>query len=165
MLLWFSIYLPVHFVLFVLVIRHRPVFRHESAIFLYHAVPATLMAVWVLSECVLAPGTESLFRAALVLAVQGIYSLSFLELWSLSQIGYSFHILVRFCAAGGTASAADLAALRQVGAGKREDRLTGLARLRLIEPDGDGYSLTGRGLVVASGLAALARLVHFRHLG
>ncbi|HEV3255772.1 MAG TPA: hypothetical protein VG013_02715 [Gemmataceae bacterium] len=165
MLFWFLCYLAAHVLAYVLVVRHLAWFRRESAILLYHAVPAVLVAVWALASCFAAPGNDSVYRAALLWSGQGIYSLSFLELWALAQGGYSLHILSRFASAGGTVSAADLTSLQHLGAGKRADRLAGLVRMRLIRPEGDGFQLTGRGRVVAGLLGCVARLVNLKQLG
>jgi hypothetical protein len=165
MLFWFLGYVAAHFLAYPLVVRHMAFFRHESAILLYHAIPALAVAAGALASCLAAPGIDSIHRAALLLGAQGIYSLSFLELWALAQGGYSLHILTRFASAGRKARAADLACLQHLGAGKRADRLAGLARLRLIRPERDGFRLTGRGRVLAGMLACIARLVNLKQLG
>jgi hypothetical protein len=165
MLTWILGYLAGHFLAYVLVVRHLAWFRHESAILLYHAVPATAVALWALVSCLAAPGSAGIYRAALLLSAQGIYSLSFLELWALAQGGYSLHILTRFASTGSRGTPADPASLQHLGAGKRADRLAGLVRLHLIRPQGDGFRLTGRGRAVAGLLTCFARLANFKELG
>jgi D-glycero-D-manno-heptose 1,7-bisphosphate phosphatase len=162
---WFFIYLPVHLVFYALVARQLRWFRREMGILLYHAVPATVAAVLALGFFLAQPGYETFCQAAVVISLQGIYSMSFLELWSLTQGGYSLTILHSVQSAGGDASADSLAALGQIGTGKQTDRLGGLCRLRLACYQGDTFTLTRFGRVSAFFLWCLARLVNHKTLG
>src|SRR5207248_3861685 len=91
---WFIIllaYVAAHFGLYALVLRRLPRFIEERVIFAYHAVSAVVLTV-------LAPGlwlVGVIDFATLVglVSLHGLYSMSFLELWSLSQGGYSLQIL------------------------------------------------------------------------
>jgi hypothetical protein len=165
MIFWFLGYLLAHLLVYVLLVRRLALFRREPAILLYHAAPAAAVAALAVGALVAAPGTDSLSRAALLLSLQGIYSLSFLELWSLAKGGYSLHILTHFVAAGGTATPTDLAPVCDLGAGKRAQRIASLLRLRLIERNGGIFRLTRRGRNAAAVLGCIARLVNLRQLG
>jgi hypothetical protein len=158
-------YLGIHFLAFVLVFRHQELFRQERVLFLYHAVPAVLGAACVLAVSLLEARQSLLAEAVLVISLQGIYSLSFLELWSLTEGGYSLHILRRFKIGGGTMSPADMVVLEQIGADKRGSRLAALIRLGLIGFDGDGYRLTRRGRMLSGSFAFLFHLVNLKTLG
>jgi hypothetical protein len=160
---WFLAYLLAHLLLYVLVVRHRPWFRRELAILLFHAAPAAAAASFVVAAVAAHPGPSRLCQAVAVLSMQGIYSLSFLELWALADGGYSLHILARFSSAGETASA--LATLGELGAGKRSNRLAGLGRMGLIRAAGDSFVLTRKGRALAALLWCLARAVNLKQLG
>jgi hypothetical protein len=165
MLLAFLAYLPCHLLAYVLLVRHLAWFRREAGIFLYHAVPAAAASACCLALLLVEPTAAHACEAVLAISLQGIYSMSFLELWSLTEGGYSLHMLARFWAAGGTATAADLALLEGLGSGKRSARLAGLLRLALVWADGDRVRLTGRGRVVAGLLRGVAWAVNHKHLG
>jgi hypothetical protein len=159
----FGAFLALHLLAYVLVARHRPCFQRERGIFLYHAVPAAVAVACAVGLAVARPGPAGLCRLLIAISLQGIYSLSFLELWSLSQGGYSLTILSRLAAAGGAASA--LGPLEQVGAGKRAGRVAGLLRLRLIRAQGDRFTLTRPGRLVARALRCVRRMANLNQLG
>jgi hypothetical protein len=165
MILWLLGYLPAHLLVYIVVLRRLALFRREGPMLLFHALPAAVAAASALVLAVAAPGPSTLCQAVIVISMQGIYSLSFLELWSLTQAGYSLTILSCFCAAGGVSSGHDLAPLQQLGASKRANRLAGLLRLHLIRSQGDRVRLTRGGRVVAALLWCLARTVNLKGLG
>jgi len=164
-ILWWVFYLAVHFFIYVLVLRWFSWSRREGIILLYHAAPAALASACGLIWAVMQPAGATLAEVAIVISLQGIYSLSFLELWSLTQGGYSLHILSRICSAGGTVSTSALASLQQAGAGKRATRLAGLLRLRLIRAHRDRFKLSWQGRLVSACLASIARCAHLKRLG
>jgi hypothetical protein len=91
--------------------------------------------------------------AAGAIAMHGIYSLSFLELWSLAQGGYSLALLRSLTA--GTLDRGDLVdRLAAIGERKRRDRLVGLQSGGLVTRT-EPLALTPRGRV----LAGIARLI------
>jgi hypothetical protein len=165
-LVWLFLgWIGVHFGLYALLLRHLGAFGRERGIFLYHAVPAAAVAVAALAAAVAAPAWAGPAEVVLVIGLQGIYSLSFLELWALAEGGYSVAILIRLEAARRAAAEVDPAGLEQFGAGKKTGRLAGLQRLSLIQPEGQGYRLTRRGRVVAAAMHALARLSNLKEAG
>ncbi len=163
MMTCFLVYLATHFALYVLVLRHLGAFRRELPIFLYHFLPAILVACGAAGAVLIDPSLESGFEAAFVLAAQGIYSLSFLELWALAQGGYSVHILMQMDASRGIETAP--ADLERFGSGKQHDRLRGLRALGLIRPLRSGYMLTAAGRIVAGFLHAIRRIANVREAG
>lgn len=162
MLAEFACYLVVHFSLYVVVCRQRAAFQQERTIFCYHALPA----LGVTALCVLGvladPSVDRCAEAAIIVGLQGIYSLSFLELWSLSQIGYSLAILACFQVAHDTGTQPDLGALERVGAAKKAGRIDGLQRLALVETHGALLRLTRRGHIVSAALLSVARLINLK---
>jgi len=127
-------YLAGHFVVYFVGLRHRATFKTERGIFLLHAVSFVL--------CV--AGGSFLGQAAgravtgvvLAAGVHGIYSLSFLELWSLTQASYSLNVLNAIAHAGGSVLPAQLDHLVDVGRGKQAARADVLPRLGLARTDG-----------------------------
>ena len=87
-------YVFFHFLSYAVWFRHWRAFGSEKTIFLYHAVSfagavsSVLAASWFL--CPPGGGWRWVTGAA---GLHGIYSLSFLELWALSDGGYSLRIL------------------------------------------------------------------------
>jgi hypothetical protein len=165
-LIWvFFCYLLVHFCSYVLLFRHLGAFKAERPIFLYHAVPALAVTVVALGTIIVRPTADMVAAGALVVSVHGIYSLSFLELWSLAQGSYSVNILARLERARRDGAQPDLADLENIGTGKKVDRLAGLQRLALIRPTGQGFGLSRRGRIAAAVLYAIVCLANVKEAG
>jgi hypothetical protein len=164
--LWLSgagVYLAVHFGLYTGVLRHHSVFSRERTIFLYHLVSAVVSAgvltAWLLIQH--APDTPAILVG--VCCLHGIYSMSFLELWSLAEGGYSLQIL-SFVA--NRKASCDLSrTLRGIGEGKRSARLDALIGLGLIDCRAGHLELTGWGRVVSKFLGSIAWLTGLREGG
>ena len=158
-------YLAAHFLLYFMILRHAQVFRSERVIFLYHFIPAVIMTLAVLGLSIVLSSKDMLTSAVLVLSLQGIYSLSFLELWSLAQGSYSISMLICVRTAAQDGKEPDFAALEHIGARKRASRLEGLQRLGLIQRREGIHRLTGVGLIFASFLRLIAWLVDLKETG
>lgn len=138
-------YLSLHFLAYAILLRNQPFFFGEKNIFLYHFV--SLILVLVISVIFGALDRGFLKWALGGVALHGIYSLSFLELWALSDGGYSLRILDRIDHAG---ASADFDSLRVLGASKKKYRLDSLKRLNLITPRPSGeWTLTRLGRALA----------------
>jgi hypothetical protein len=161
MVMAFGIYLLAHITLYFVVIRYCSWFRREWGIFLYHVVPAAF-ATGMVTIC--ADGEEWDWKVIL-LGIQGIYSLSFLELWSLAQGGYSLRILDAIETARKDGAEVDGGSLEQFGARKRALRINGLAALGLIQCRNGMVELTRWGRHASSGLQVVARLVNLQSIG
>jgi hypothetical protein len=157
-------YLFAHFLLYALLLRQCRAFQTERGIFLYHFVPAVVLLVVVGSRSVTSPG-ESFEEGVLVVALQGIYSLSFLELWSLSQGGYSIRILNAIESAREAGTEPDAQCWHDFGKGKTSLRLPGLEKLGMVRRRGDVWELTGAGTGVAACLRAIVRVVNHKSVG
>lgn len=158
-------YLAIHFFLYLSVLRKLEGFRKEGVIFLYHCIPAGIVIVAVLAIALLSPFEDSLDFTLLAISVQGIYSLSFLELWSLAQGGYSISMLIRVDGAARRGIELDRAALENIGSGKKTSRLDALQRLKLLENFGPVIRLTRRGTTVAGFLRRLSWLTNLKEIG
>jgi hypothetical protein len=100
----------------------------------------------------------------LALSVHGIYSVSFLELWSLAQGGYSLSILRSVARSEANGVEPDFSRLKWIGETKQRERIVGLQRLGLIVVS-DEIALTGRGKRVAFLLHCLLRWIDPRKDG
>ncbi|WP_147040747.1 hypothetical protein [Skermanella aerolata] len=151
-------YVVGHFLAYVVVFREWAPFRQERWIFLYHFVSFLMAILAALAAAAVTGQVAALVGAA---AVHGIYSLSFLELWSLAQGGFSLSILDRLKNQDAEGLIRVLAELEAIGARKNQDRTSGLALLGLIRrSSGDRLELTFMGHVVSSVLAGLTWTVH-----
>ena len=155
-----ALYLGIHFLAYTLALRHLRLFAREPVIFLYQFLsfmfhPALLF--WV------APRPEDLMAALLgSFALHGIYSLSFLELWALSEGSYSLRMLDKVERLGSEASQSALSDLEEIGASKKNARLESLVRLRLIEQRDGRYFRRPAGWMMAAVLRTLVWLVNIR---
>lgn len=151
-------YLAVHFVLYVAVFRFRPVFRTEGGIFLYHMVSAAALLVLAIAALIATPSIERFALCLGLLALHGIYSLSFLEAWALSEGGYSLRILTEIekrTSATPTSLTDQFAAL---SARKKAGRLETLIGIGLVQQNGPLFQVTRKGAAVAKLLAVLGSL-------
>ena len=100
-----------------------------------------------------------------MISLHGIYSVSFLELWSLAQGGYSLSILEK------SASGANLAAprlrreLEEIGDAKRRERLAALRSLGLIAGDPEQLGLTASGRLCHTALRTITVLANLQSVG
>lgn len=154
-------YLGIHFTAYALAGRHFAALQTERGIFAYHAFSYALALFAVGLTGFMQPSDDSLVLALLMVGCHGIYSLSFLEVWSLTQGSYSLQLLAQIAQAGRAVSPADLTGARAIGAQKQQDRTDALRQLRLICPSGE---LSGFGRVVASLLRGILWLSNGRPL-
>jgi hypothetical protein len=151
----------VHFVIF-LVQRGTCALNRERVIFLFHAIPFALFLMLLVAA--LAAGWLPFDHAAGALSVHGIYSLTFLEFWSLAQGGYTVSLL-RLLLAGPMTEAEVLHELRLIGEKKRQDRLLALQDRNLIRRIDDSVVLTKRGRLAARVVLLLRWLANMRDAG
>jgi hypothetical protein len=159
MLTAFTIYLAAHLTFYILWLRHLASLRTEKGIFLYHFSSAVLTGLLVVVAACIYPEEFGLAGCLLVLSVHGIYSLSFLELWSLAQGGYSLSIIAGIARAEASGDEPDFSALEAIGVAKQADRVTALERMGLVSRSGEHISLTSRGNSIAAVLHLLRRWV------
>lgn len=138
-------YLAVHFAGYVLVLRNRAGLRSEKGIFLYHLASAVLAGLAALAFAVLEPDAFGFAGVVLVLSLHGIYSVSFLELWSLAQGGYSLSILAGVLQAEASGKEPDFAGLAAIGRAKQAGRVAALERLGLVSGTEGRIALTAHG--------------------
>ena len=159
MLTAFAVYLVAHLAAYVVWLRRLAPLRTEKGIFLYHFGSAVITGLAAVVAAFIDPAEFGMAGCVLVLSVHGIYSLSFLELWSLAQGGYSLSIIAGIAHAETTGTEPNFSGLAAIGAAKQADRVAALERLGLISKSGERISLTPRGSAIAAVLQALRRWV------
>ena len=156
LLIWSALHIGTHFTLYLAIRRRLAFLSSERGILVYHALSSAILLGGGLAVVVMDPSTE--FVAGLIgaTALHGIYSLSFLELWSLTEGSYSLSILEFVEQTTGQGPAVDMSRLEGLGGAKTEQRLDSLRRLGLARLMGDQVTLTRRGRWIADTLAGLA---------
>ena len=157
-------YLCAHFVAYLLCSRHLPSLRTERGILLFHVVSFFV----VVAASLAAGGIIQGDRLAVILALaaaHGIYSISFLELWSLAEGSYSFQILNAIRKVPGRSAQSLIAELSQVGDLKKDQRQRSLHRLKLVHSVGGELRLTNRGRRAAALMRALRWMANLRETG
>jgi hypothetical protein len=158
--LWYAVYGAAHLLLYVAALRTLPAFRRERSIFAYHAISALGVTLAAVVGAVAAGSDADIYWVIAVIALHGIYSTSFLEIWSLAEGGYSLQILELLARADRGGERVDVEALRAIGVAKQSNRLAGLVGIGLVRHEGSHVVLTGFGRAVASLFTLLATLTH-----
>jgi hypothetical protein len=143
-------YLALHFLLYVLVLRGRPLVQSERGIFLYHFGSAAVFTLVAFCLTVRYFSDAAIAIAIGLSALHGIYSLSFLELWTLAEGSYSMSILTGIASQGTLSRDALIDAFARIGDAKKRDRLAVLSNLSLGSRDGNHWRLSRRGRLLAS---------------
>jgi hypothetical protein len=142
------------------IMRGRPLVESERRIFRFHVASfATLVivvAIFVAAGASIATGVGAL-------SLHGIYSLSFLELWSLSEGGFSVVALLKLSLKP-MPRASLLAELGTIGQRKKDDRLQKLISGGLISGDAL-LTLTERGRLAAKAIRFLRWIANFKDVG
>jgi hypothetical protein len=153
-------YVGLHFTTYALAGRHHPVLQTERGIFAWHAISYLLALLLAACTVLLQSPAEALILGGLLAGLHGIYSLSFLEIWSLTQGSYSLQLLSRIEQCG-PMTADEVPGAAGIGSQKQQDRAGALCRLGLARMDG---RLTPAGWIAAQGLRAILWLSHGKPL-
>ena len=140
-------YLAAHLAVYVFFLRHLGLFSRERAIFLYHFV--SLLGVLLFFG-------ESFSKIISVMSLHGIYSLSFLELWALSQGGYSLRILEGVHQAALEGKVFEINPFKELGESKKKGRIHTLRFWHLVRLDENSCSLTLWGRLFAMKLSLIS---------
>jgi hypothetical protein len=159
-------YLALHLLVYrALLLARWRLLRSERGIFLYHAgsfAAATATVALGFSGCRQELYWESL---AFTIGAHGVYSLSFLELWSLAQGSYSLTLLERVDQLDDAATRLRLQESASIGQIKSAARSLDLVRLGLLHnPHPGDYRLTVVGKALASLCWLLLRLTNGKPL-
>jgi len=155
-------YLGLHLVAYLLVLRNVPAFTSERVIFLYHFVSAILVSAVAILLGWLGGSSDAWGSAIAIIALHGIYSVTFLEVWSLAEGSYSLQILTYLRRLERHQASFDQTILWQVGAAKQGNRVDGLIKLGLVRRQRDLLVLTGSGRAIGAALTAIAWLANVR---
>jgi hypothetical protein len=158
-------YLGLHFLLYVLVLRDRSLFQTERGIFLYHFGSATLFTLVVFAATLSQVTDGALAIATGLSAIHCIYSLSFLELWTLAEGSYSMSILTGIASQGTLSRNALIDGFARIGDAKKGNRLSVLTNLSLAHRDRNHWRLTARGGLLANALNVLLWLTAIKKRG
>ena len=145
------IYILLNGIIYGLVLRRLKAVRSERGIFLFQTIS------FVILLCITAVFAfrHSAFNAAglfvlSAISIHGIYSLSFLEVWSLSEGSYSISILRHLNSAKDPVSREQLEQLGAIGVQKDINRQAVLLKLGLIRKTGpDSVGATTFGYLLA----------------
>lgn len=155
--------LAIHFFLYLVALRRR--LRSEAAIFLYHLLPTVTLCVCSVIFVLISMTEERIASVITLISMNGIYSLTFLELWSLSQISYSREVLVKVKSGHLLSISSHADDLAEVGNKKRMERLHSLCEMGLLLRTTDGYGLSTRGKFIARALQFLNWLPNLKSRG
>ncbi len=136
--------------------------KGELGIFLYH-LGSSLLLVFAAGVLSLA-GFVAIPIAVGMVALHGIYSMSFLELWSLAQGGYSVSILLA-AVKNGDITRSDVMRFAAIGEAKRLARQEALLFGGLAVSEDGKLRLTRIGKVVALVLVLIANLAKVQKQG
>jgi hypothetical protein len=158
-------YLALHVLLYVFALRSRPFFQSERGIFLYHFVSATLFTLAAFAAAAIRFSDAALAIATGLSAIHAIYSISFLELWTLAEGSYSMSILTGIASQGILSRNRLIDAFARIGDAKKANRLSVLSALSLAGRDSNQWRLSARGRLVAYVLNVLVWLAAIQKRG
>jgi hypothetical protein len=156
-------YVALHFLLYIWLLRDRPFFQSERGIFLYHFVSAVLFTLATLAAGIASFSDAALAIAIGLIATHCIYSISFLELWTLAEGSYSLSILTGIASQGTLSRNVVIDAYARIGDAKKGNRLSILSKLSLARRKGNHWRLSSRGRLLANLLNFLVWLAAIRN--
>lgn len=151
-------YLIFHFFLFVSYFRHRPAFRTEGGILLLHLISVVLLIILEILSCWPSPSQADFAFIIGSTAGHCIYSLTFLEIWALSEGGYSLRVLSEVVKNKHSTIEGLEKHFAALSSGKKEERLDSLLVLGLVQKRQNTFSLTSRGKYLALFIAGICYL-------
>jgi len=157
-------FIAAHVLAYIAVFRYLRVCDAERTIVIYHGL--AFAAVFAVVALAFARGTIGFAAACGLLALQYLYSLSFLELWTLAEGSYSLQILLRVSRRASISREEILASCESIGAAKKRNRLDDLQSLKLIAVCQDGtFKLSPMGRMLVDTLSSIMRLTTIRQAG
>jgi hypothetical protein len=154
-------YLAAHLCLYMMWLRRVPLFGREAPIAAYHIASYALLVGGLAAVAVAGGDAQGPALAGLAAGLHGIYSLSFLELWSLTESSYSLSLLTKIGSSEPPVTLEELVGLKGIGAVKRSVRQESLRRLGLVS-EGPAYKVTFLGRVCSAALTAILWLSNGR---
>lgn len=153
------VYLFLHCIIFFVFAKRRPVINNELGVFSYHLI-SFFVAFFILIVAKAFNSIDvSIFNLIGVLSLHMIYSLSFLELWALSDGGFSLAIL-RAISVGSKIDVHGVnVELRVRSSEKVAQRVITLERLLLVTSENDVYKISKFGRIVNSSVMVIEALI------
>jgi len=151
---------------YVVWLRHSTFLQSEKGILLFHLISWCLaVSFTVIGLLLLRENSDTLLMCvAIVSAAHGIYSLTFLELWTLSEGSYSFQLLSAI-ESNGSVTKQVVNELVDVGNKKRVRRIETLIGLGLVRREGALLKITPKGIAPAIAMRVLHLLCNLRDTG
>ena len=163
-LLTSAAWVGLHFVTFALVFRRLAVFGSEKVILLYHLLSCAAAGMGVVLWGVWASSPEFFSALLAVIGLHGVYSMSFLVMWSSSEGGFSLRMMKAL--EGGPRPRSDVAdEFIALGDTKRVQRLSSLQRSGWVREEGGLYRPTAAGVLLALLLRALHAINNYERTG
>jgi hypothetical protein len=139
--------------------------RTETGIFRFHLFSVLALTLVTATRLFFGGIPQSWAVLAVVVSLHGVYSVTFLELWSLAQGGYSLSILGKAASGANLTAPQERRELEQIGDLKRCDRLAAVRSLGLVAMDREKLQLTASGRVCTIVLRAVIRLADLQSVG
>lgn len=153
----------VNFLLFVTVFRYRTSYKSESAILNLHIRSVGLLFFIGLLLFSINPGGEYVIAVFTGLMIHGIYSLTFLEFWALSQGSFSLEALKKI--SHGQFNAEIVQQLINQGDEKLQSRIAGLEKSGWLRLTHSEYHLTRKGYALAFFLKSIQKICMIKDAG
>ena len=151
------LYIGAHFLVYAAAARNQRTFRSERAIVLYHALPFVLMCAALTALGVTLGFRRTLPALILGICLLSLYSMSFLEIWAISDGSIYFRLLCRLAdGRGQPVELREIANLEEDGRSRRDVRQDGLVALKLVKSSGARLRLTAAGGCVHRVLGLIA---------
>jgi hypothetical protein len=153
-----------HMIGYFALLRRLNLFARERAILAYHLLISAIVLFWVF--VIWWNQRIDLSGAVGLLSLQFIYSMTFLEFWSLTQGSYSLQLLSTVCKNDRISRSDLVSRLAVVGDDKKRDRLADLASLGLVQPGQNSeFRLTKFGQCFVLGVKLLMRVANIKVAG
>jgi hypothetical protein len=145
------VWIIAHAGLYVFFLKRKAAMKTERGVFFWHFGSFVVVCLAGLALVICRPGNESIAVLVFAGALHGVYSLSFLELWSLSEGGFSLRLLAEI--ANGADSPEVLAERSgaTIGKNKLALRIESLRNLGLLMPNEMSLTPIGRAAALMLG--------------
>jgi hypothetical protein len=155
------LYFATHVFAYFMLLRPKRESLREHSIFGFHVISASLYSFTCIAVAMLDRSDTAVAIAGGLIALHGIYSITFLELWSLAQGSFSLQILKRVALSGNVSEETLVRDLSIVGWEKTQNRTNALLGMGLIRNQGGHLTLTSSGRVVSCALRALLHVANY----
>ena len=157
-------FLAVHLLAYIVILRRRPVFQRESGIFAFHSIAFVALTISaIIGWWLHAFGITTIVG---MLCFQLIYSMTFLEAWSLAEGSYSLQILLQVSQHPSQPKSAIIANTGAIGARKKQNRLRSLIAMKLVHETGQNQvRVTSRGRLVTAFFRTIKLLANIKAAG